>query len=312
MRPLERGDTIGVVAPAFAADSSVYDVACDKLQNLGFGVKFFGIPSEPFGRMSAPDSVRAEALHKAFRDPTVGAILCGRGGYGSGRLADHLDTDLIAAHPKPFVGYSDITNLLVLLENEANLVGFHGPMLSDLASKGDEWSWHNLLGILQGQITQYEMDSSNFTMLVPGCGQGRLVGGNISILCAMAGAGLTPPDGDVIVFLEDVGEFMFRLDRSLVQLSRLGLFERARGIMIADMQLKDRGDDNSLGLSLETVLGEHFGTLGIPVGIDLPCGHTHRQMTLPVGADCVLNLSQERCSIEFAGVWDNCCQHHAA
>ena len=303
MRPLRSGDTIGIVAPAFAPDPKIYDIACAALGRRGFATKLFGVSGEQFGRMSAPDTVRTEALHDAFRDPLVGAIICARGGHGSGRLLEQLDAGLIAANPKPFVGYSDITNLLNLFERETGLVGFHGPMLTDLATKDDAWSWQNLLDVLQGEVVNYDLASDSFTALTTGHGEGRLVGGNISILCSMIGAGLRPPSEDVVVLLEDVGEFMFRLDRALLQLKRFGFFTRARGVIIADMKLRDRGHDNSLGMSIESLLEDHLGDLKIPIALDLPCGHTERQMTLPIGAPCTFDVTSQRCAIGFHGLW---------
>ena len=244
MRTLLRGDTIGIVSPASAPSDGLYDDARNFLHRHGFESKLFGVPAPSFGRMSARDDVRAKAIHDAFLDPSVAAIICSRGGYGSGRLTEALDYSLIASHAKPFVGYSDITNLLMSMHLRTGITTFHGPMLGDLTTTTDEWSIERLFSMLSSEKLECQISNDNYSVLSPGKGQGRLIGGNISILCSMAGYTQFAANDDVVVALEDVGEFLYCLDRSLVQLERGGLFSNARAILIADMRLKDRGPDN--------------------------------------------------------------------
>ncbi|WP_411892553.1 S66 peptidase family protein [Yoonia sp. SDW83-1] len=312
MRPLKVGDTIGLVSPASAPQDQIIPFANDFFPSRGYRVRHFGHEETSFGRMSAPDASRSEALKAAFDAPEVAAIMCTRGGYGSGRLIDKLDFTQIGANPKPFVGYSDITNLLMEFHVRLGMTTFHGPMVSDLHSKGDAWSIARMFDVLTGRANGYRLRSEDFACLIPGHASGRLIGGNLSILCAMAGTTKLAPDEDIVLLIEDVGEFMFRLDRCLVQLSRIGLLDRAKAILVADMKLKDRGDDNSLGFSLEEVFSEHFGPLGIPVAYDLPAGHTERQMTLPIGAWATVDVSRDTLNLSFPYLWRDQDSEYAA
>lgn len=304
MKELRPDDTIGIVSPASAPDRKTYQFCQEFLESRGFRVKFFGRDAPPFGRMAASDRARLDNLHAAFRDPEVDAILCTRGGYGTIRLLDGLDYDLVRGAHKIFVGYSDITNLLVLFSAHAGLTPFHGPMLIDLMSREDAWTIERFFDLLMNRISGYELNRDDFQPLRNGAASGRLCGGNVTILESLTGTEPLRAEEPRILFLEDVGEYMYRLDRSLVHLKRCGLFENLAGVLLADMHLKDGHGDNSLGISLEELITMHFGDLGVPVAMDLPCGHTSRQMTLPVGVETTLEVTDSSLSLSFGKIWD--------
>jgi muramoyltetrapeptide carboxypeptidase len=227
-----------------------------------------------------------------------------RGGYGSGRVADLLDYALIARNAKIFVGYSDITNLLMPMHGKAGLVTFHGPVGTDLASRRSEASIACLFEVLGGVRRCHHLDPAQVDVLRPGTASGPLVGGNLSVLSTMVGApGFRIPPG-AIVFLEDVNEFMYQQDRCLVHLRRAGVFDSAAAVLIADTPVKDPGCDNSLGLSYRDMVAGALRGFPGPVVCQVPCGHTDTQLTLPFGAHADLTAAPDGVRLEFTCPFD--------
>ena len=303
MKPLRSGDTVGIVSPASRADEAIYSPLRNFFESRGFPVKLFGREAPAFGKMAATDLVRARAVEDAFGDHEVRAVLCTRGGYGSGRLLDILNLNQIAANPKIFIGYSDITNLLVTFRTVCGLYPFHGPMAVDLLTKSDPWTIEHFFSTLAGEFSGYYLDRRDFQPIRCGVARGRLLGGNISILESMIGTGAFHADEPTILLLEDVGEFMFRLDRALVHFHRVGIFDNVTGVIFSDMRLNDRGPDNSLGIELEELIRMHFDEFTGPVAIDLPFGHTQQQMTMPLGAHTMLSVESDRLRLCFSDFW---------
>jgi muramoyltetrapeptide carboxypeptidase len=303
MKPLQTGDTIGIVSPASRPQDELYDQTQNFFEARGFRVKVFAELGERFGRMAGSDASRARNLEQAFRDPEVAMILCTRGGYGSGRLLDELDYDLVARSDKALIGYSDITNLLISTSRNSGLRPFHGPMATDLVGKRDAWSTEHFFDVLMGRTASYTLGTSDFGPIREGRAKGRLFGGNITIIESLLGTSDLTAKEPRILFLEDVGEFMFRLDRSLVHLKRAGFFENVVGIVFGDLKLSDRGADNSLGIGFEELLHMHFADFPGPIAIDLPCAHTQRQMTLPIGAAASLTVGQDELTLSFSDFW---------
>ena len=303
MRALCKNDVIGIVSPASTVELSILKTMKEVAEREGFRLKVFGAGEANFGRMSAKDERRLMHLRDAFHDGEVRAVVCARGGYGSGRLLDSIQPDL--AKDKIFVGYSDATNLLLHLNKHAGIIPFHGPMVSDLVQKQDPRSLEWFFSTLKGERLSYALDPQDFTLMRSGEASGPVFGGNISTIETLIGTdSLTVPEGSILL-LEDVNEFMYRFDRALVHLERAGFFEKATGIIFGDLQIKDDMDrDNSLGLLLEEVLDVHFGKFDGPVAYKLPCGHTAQQMTLPIGVNARLNAHPDRLRLEYDDFWD--------
>ncbi|MEO1542567.1 MAG: LD-carboxypeptidase [Pseudomonadota bacterium] len=303
MRPLYKDDVIGVVSPASSAELSVFKTMKEIAEQQGFRLKVFGAGEVNFGRMSATDERRLMHLRDAFHDEEVRAVVCARGGYGSGRLLKSIQPDL--AKDKIFVGYSDATNLLLHLNKHAGIIPFHGPMVSDLAQKQDPRSIEWFFSTLKGERLSYTLSPQDFTLMRAGKACGPVFGGNISTIETLVGTdSLTVPEG-AILMLEDVNEFMYKFDRALVHLDRAGFFDNAAGIIFGDLRLKDdMNRDNSLGLLLEEVLDVHFGKFNGPVVYKLPCGHTAQQMTLPIGTSATLDARTDQLKLEYDDFWD--------
>lgn len=304
MRCVKVGDTIGIVSPAFAMPHEDLSAITKVLEARGFKGKIFGADDPAYGRLAGDDAARARNLQAAFGDDGVAAILCARGGYGSVRLLDLLDFDAIAARPKPFIGYSDATTLIKHLVDDAGLFCFHGPMGIDLISKDCAASVETLFDVICGRSTSVCAAAGEFTALKCGSARGTLSGGNITVLESLVGARFAPFKRPTILLLEDVGEYAYRLDRTLWHFRREGLLDGVVGAVFADLKMQDDCEPNSLGVPVRDIIAEHFAHVDGPLAIDMPCGHTDSQLTVPFGAEVELTVSQDCVTINFSDLWE--------
>lgn len=296
------GDTIGLVAPASAPpDPKAIDQAVEVLTRQGFTVKLAPKARQRWGFLAGSDQDRAGDLMAMFLDPKVKAIFCIRGGYGTARLLPRLDYAAIRAHPKILLGYSDITSLHCALLTQANLLSFHGPMLNSDFIKRDmpeftrQSCWRTLMQAVPpgGIVNSYR--KRTVAVLRPGKVSGRLVGGNISILCTTLGTRYQPSFKGAILFFEDLDEVPYRFDRMLTHLLNAGLLQQVAGIAVGVN--KNCGDPKArksreYRQSLEEVLAERLLPLDVPLVIGLPFGHVPHNATLPVGARATLDAER--------------------
>ncbi len=311
-RRLERDGVIGVVAPASAPPSPLnVDRAVAALEALGFKVRLGRHVRRRLGFLAGTDRERAADLMAMFADRRVDAIVCVRGGYGTGRLLPLLDYRTIRAHPKILVGYSDVTALHCALWREAGLVSFHGPMLNpDFAHANmPAFTLESFLRVLTqptaaGSITNgYRARTTE--VLRAGAARGQLMGGNLSLLCSMVGTRWQPPFRGRILFFEDVGEPPYRFDRMLTHLLNAGLLQQVAGIAIginrgcADPQAA-RGREYRQ--TLQDVLQDRLLPLKVPVVMGLPFGHVAHNATLPLGVRARLDGQAGDLVLEEAAV----------
>jgi muramoyltetrapeptide carboxypeptidase len=301
-RRLEYGDAVGIVAPASApSDPTSIDRSMSMLAKLGFKPKLGRNVRKRAGFLAGSDRERAGDLMAMFLDPRVNAILCLRGGYGSGRLLSLLDYPKIRAHPKIFVGYSDITALHCAFLKKANLISFHGPMLSSDLVKPElpEFTSQSFLRTLMqpsapGSLCQGRKKGT-VSVLHSGVAQGRLLGGNISILCATLGTPYQPAFKNRILFFEDLDEMPYRFDRMLTQLLNAGLLQQVAGIAIginkncADPKARKTKEYRQ---TLVEVFADRLLPLKVPVVSGFPFGHVPDNATLAVGAFATLDANQ--------------------
>jgi muramoyltetrapeptide carboxypeptidase len=309
---LSYGDTIGVVAPASAtADPKNIERALDRLEQLGFKPKPAPNLRKRWGFLAGPDRDRAGDLMRMFADAKVKAIFCLRGGYGTARLLPLLDYDLIRAHPKILIGYSDITSLHCALLTKANLVSFHGPMLnSDLIkTRLPDFTLQSLIRTLSnpqpaGSICQ-GYNKQLVQVLRGGQASGRLIGGNISILCATLGTVYQPSFKGRILFFEDLDEVPYRFDRMLTHLINAGVLRQVAGVAIGmnhgceDPKAKTSKEYRQ---SLGDVFKERLLPLKVPVVLGLPFGHVPFNATVPLGVRAVLDGAKGDLVIREAAV----------
>jgi len=296
---LNHGDTIGIVAPASAPiDAKAIDRSVKVLQRLGFKVKLGKHLRKKQGFLAGSDEERLGDLMSMFRDPEVKAILCARGGYGTARLLPLLDYKLIRTNPKIFVCYSDITSLHCGFQKKANFVTFHGPMLhSDLGKKDiPDFTLHGFLNALTrpyaaGSICK-DYHGRTISVLRRGKACGRLLGGNISLLCTTLGTPYQPSFKQKILFLEDLDEAPYRFDRMLTHLLNAGVLQQVAGVAIGinknclDPQAVKTKEYRQ---TVEDVLKERLAGLKVPIVAGLPFGHVPLNATLPVGARAELD-----------------------
>ncbi len=299
---LNHGDLVGVIAPASAPPNpKALDQAIGVLESLGFRVKLARNVRKRWGFLAGSDRERAADLMDAFTDRRIKAVLCVRGGYGTARLLPLLDFRHIAAHPKIFVGYSDITSLHCAFLLKANLLSFHGPMLNSDFCK-EHFPRFTLDAFLRtlteprapGSICQ-GYRKATIKVLQPGIASGRLLGGNISILCATLGTPYQPWFRNRILFFEDVDEVPYRFDRMLTHLLNAGLLQQVAGVAIGvNPGCKDpkAAKVKEYRQTLEDVFRERLLPLGVPVVMGLPFGHVRLNATLPIGGMCTLDANK--------------------
>ncbi len=252
------------------------------------------------GYLAGNDAERASDLMDMFRDPEVRAVFCVRGGYGSSRLLRLIDFDIIRSNPKIFVGFSDITSLLLAFHRLAGLVTFHGPMLaSDLAAGvtdfSEEWLHRALFAPFPlGKVRNPPGDPPPVTIR-GGRVSGSLVGGNLSLVAASLGTACQPEWRGRILFLEEVGESPYRIDRMLTHLRNAGVFDAVAGILVGECVGCSSAPGETVSgretVTVEKVLRDVLGGLGVPVLYGLPIGHGRHRATLPLGVRAVLDAT---------------------
>ncbi|WP_060484187.1 LD-carboxypeptidase [Pseudomonas sp. NBRC 111123] len=278
-----------IVAPAGPARLDAQKAA-QWFAERGYRCRIYPGVHQAEGYLAGSDEQRLADLHAAFADPAVDAILCMRGGYGSMRLLDRLDFDLIRRNPKPLVGYSDITALHTAIYQRTGLITFHGAMLNaDLLGAKLQPTESSLLVQLGGLLREGEeiVHPADFALscVVPGVASGRLLGGNLSMLGATLGTVAEIDTRGCILFIEDVNEPLYRVDRLLTQLRLAGKLEGIKGVLAGDFA----------GISvaaLAPLLEETFGPLGVPVLAGWRSGHCDPNVCLPLGA--LVRLDSEK------------------
>ena len=286
---LRRGDRVGIVAPASNIKRELLEAGCDGLRGLGYEPFYFDSILERDLYFAGSVERRVRELEEMFVRDDIRAIVCARGGYGVNYLLSAIDIKKIAAHPKIFVGYSDVTMLLTWFADESNVVTFHGPMVTKdfaIADGVDLGSWQSALS---GESSWEISAGSGAKPLVAGEAEGVLYGGCLSLLVAGLG---TPHDistEGTILFVEDVAEKPYRMDRMLRQLKLSGKFAGVRGIVFGEML--DCRQNEKQDYTLEEVVMRVVGDLGMPVAFGMRSGHVSRaNITLPFGVRARLEV----------------------
>lgn len=290
---------MGVIAPASAPPNPKnIDPALGTLTKLGFKPKPATNLRKRLGFLAGDDRERAADIMEMFADREVKGIICFRGGYGAARLLSLLDYTTIHLNPKVFIGYSDITSLHNAFLAKANLVSFHGPMLNSdfLKETIPDFTLQSFFRTLMqpsapGSVCQ-GYTKKTVTVLSPGVASGRLVGGNISILCASLATPYQPSLKGAILFLEDLNEEPYRFDRMLTQLLNAGLLQQVAGIAIGiNRNCKDPKAEKCTEYrqTLDDVFRERLLPLKVPIVTGLPFGHVRHNATLPVGVLATLD-----------------------
>jgi muramoyltetrapeptide carboxypeptidase len=286
------------VAPASYFNRDAFNIGCESLRQMGYNVVYDdSIFDRDLYFAGSPDR-RVRELEQMFQRDDVNAIVCVRGGYGSNYLLDKLDISKIAAHPKIFVGYSDVTSLMTYFYDRTGLVTFHGPMVAKDFAKGDGVdlaSWHSAL---EGKRRFDVSSNSDLKGLAPGTAEGILYGGCLSMLAESLGTPYEIHTSGTILFIEDVATKPYQIDRMLIHLKLAGKFSGVRGLVFGEML--DCVQSATQGYTLEEVVMRVIGDLNIPVAYGLRSGHvSQRNTTLPMGVNAALSVDNSGAKLEI-------------
>lgn len=289
---LRPGDTVGIVAPASYFNREHFDAGCDALRCMGYQVTYDDSIFERDVYFAGTAARRARELEQMFLRDDVKAILCVRGGYGSNYLLPQLDFRKIAAHPKIFVGYSDLTSLMTYVTDSSGLVTFHGPMVSKDFHQSDGIDLDSWSAVLGGALWRAEWDvHSGVKPLSDGVAEGLLYGGCLSILVASLGTPYEIHTDKTILFIEDIATKPYQVDRMLMQLKLAGKLAGVRGIMFGEML--DCIQAPNQGYTLEEVVMRVLEDLQIPIAYGVRSGHVSRgNVTLPLGVSVRLKVGR--------------------
>jgi len=252
-----------------------------------------------YGYLAGTDEQRLSDLNAAIADPRIDGVWCLRGGYGMTRILDGVDFSPLKRRPKALIGFSDITALLIAAQVEAGLVTFHGPMARSPLSPFSRWHFDRVLGAVNaaGRLGRVAPPADvlvptdhRIVTLVPGQATGQLVGGNLTLLICLVGTRYFPKLNGKILFIEDVGEDLYSVDRMLAHLRSIGALQRVAGIVVGQFtELKRGTGDGALGF--DEVLTTYLAPLQVPVAYGFPIGHVDDQWTLPLGVDVRLDAT---------------------
>ncbi len=311
---LKKGDTIGLITPAsppFEIHRTLIETQ-EKMANLGFKTKTGKNVFKRYGYLAGTIDERLEDLHHMFADPNVKAIMTIRGGYGSAQLLPYIDYDLIRKNPKIIVGYSDITALINGLHRQTGLVTFHGPVAVSTFTDYTKKYFLSVLGGTRpiGEIEDAPYDSNlqssnRIWTYRGGIAQGKLIGGNMTVLQSLLGTPYEFDSDEAILFFEEVGEEPYDLDRMLTQFKQAGKFNRCRGVIFDRMPSVKPADilpAYASSLSVEQVIENIFKDFDFPVCMGFPLGHIKHKPTMPLGIPAELDGDKGRLNLLEAAV----------
>jgi muramoyltetrapeptide carboxypeptidase len=285
-RALRAGDRLAVVAPASPFDRDEFNLGLEEIRRLGFEPMYDESVFDRRRYVAGSPEIRAAALRKAWRDPTIAGVIGVRGGYGSAQLLPLLDAVEARDNAKAFIGYSDLTSLLLFLTNRVGLVSFHGPTVVGRLSRGAEgYDRESLLTAVSCREPIGEVAPPGLQTIRRGEASGLLLGGTVTQLLASLGTpfAFTPPPGYVL-FFDEVGERPYRLDRMITQLVQSGLLARAAAIVIGELP---NCDEPSGDPTAAAILPDALAGFSGPIVRGFPSGHVAGPaLTLPLGVSC--------------------------
>ncbi len=275
---------MGICAPSAQFDLQKFNDGIQVIKNLGYKVK---IPKEIFEKkryLAGDDIVRANVINQLFADPEIDGIICARGGFGAMRLLEHLNWEVIKKNPKIFIGFSDISSLLLSILDKTGNIVIHGPTIVSLANAQDKTleSFHNTI---QGRFGEIKI--LNGKILKPGHCSGILKGGNISTISHLLGTRFQPDFHNTVLFLEDIGEPAYKIDRMLSQMKMAGMFKTISGVITGSFEKCDNVE------YISQILLEIFQEYNIPVLTGLNAGHGRINLALPMGVDIKINIEKD-------------------
>lgn len=308
---LKQGDTIGLVCPAYSAFiREEVQIAVESLEILGFKVKKGEHMFDRYGYLAGTDADRAADINKMFADKSINGIMAMHGGWGCARILPLLDYKTIGQNPKVFIGYSDITALLLGIYAKTGLVTFHGPVGSSSWNNFSVDNFKNML--IEGNAMQMsnpvkkgdnlvQTDDRIYTINA-GKATGKLIGGNLTVLSHILGSPYTPDFKGSILFLEDVGEDIYRMDRMITQLKLAGILNQISGFVFGKCTDCPPSKGGYGSLTMEDIFEDHIKPLKIPAFSGAMIGHIKDKFTIPVGLEATIDAEKGSIALNEAAV----------
>jgi len=294
------GSTLGIISPAFIPDSQRMRTGIAYLKNKGIKIRYGSHLRKHYGYFAGTDEERLSDLHAMFSDEKVDGIICARGGWGNLRLIDKIDYQLISANPKPIIGYSDITTLQLAIWKKTGIPSISGPMVAVEMGKGIEaFTEEHFWGQLQNPQSHYvfKFSTCDTVIMNDGKSQGILLGGCLSLVASLLGTPYCPDFSGAILFIEDIGEKPYKIDRYLAHLYQAGVFNMISGIIFGDF-LDCEPEEGEVSFALTEILEQYFTKARYPVIRQFPYGHGAIKFTMPIGVKCHLDTDKDTISLE--------------
>ena len=294
---LQKGDTIGIVCPAGYMAAEKVETCIKTLEEWGYKTKIgMTVGGDSPTYFSGTDEERLNDLQQMIDDEDVKAILCGRGGYGTGRIIDQIDFKKFEKHPKWIIGYSDITVIHCHLYTNYYISSLHSPMAGAFNDEGYKNEYVlSLKNVLAGKKINYSIPAHDFNK--KGEAIGELVGGNLSLLANLIGTDSDIKTKGKILFIEDVGEYSYNIDRMFYQLKRNGKFSKLAGLIIGGFtDMKDT--DRPFGKTVYEIIQDIIKEYNYPVCFDFPVSHSDKNYALKIGIGYKLKVSKSKVTLE--------------
>ncbi|MDR5586724.1 MULTISPECIES: LD-carboxypeptidase [Clostridium] len=299
-KPLKKGDKIALVGLSSPTTEERLELSIKAMRELGFEVVVGESCKAHYGYLSGSDDMRANDLNTMFSDKSISGIFAIRGGYGSTRILDKLDYNMIKKNAKVFSGYSDVTAIHNVINKRCNFITFHAPMPATEMYKGldkyTEYYFKKSIFTLKPLGKLRNIESTEIKTLFEGEAEGRLVGGNLSVICSTLGTDYEIDTKGKILFLEEIDEYPYKIDRMIMQLKQCNKLKDASGIILGKWTdcLPPKGRES---LSLMQIFEELIASEGKPALYDVYCGHCLPTLTLPLGAKIKINADNQEINI---------------
>lgn len=291
---LKHGDTIGVIAPASPTTKINIKKAYEKLIKMGFKVKISNMDDLNYGYLAGTDELRAKELNNMFANKEVDGIICLRGGYGTMRILDLLDYELIKENPKIFVGYSDITALHIAFSQLSDLITFHGPMIaSDMIDNFNIFSKNSLYNSIYNNKFEPILKNPSDEPIIninSGIAEGNIIGGNLSLITSTLGTDYEINTKGKLLFIEEIGEEPYKIDRMFTQLILSNKFQEAEGIILGDFNncIPEKSEYNN-SFTIDELINTMIKPLNKPIIYNLQSGHCEPMLTIPFGVNAKID-----------------------
>lgn len=295
-RFLKEGDKIIITSPAGHVTKESIEITKKELQDRGYTVYVTENCTSKYFNYAAKDELRLKEMQESLDDIDAAAILCSRGGYGTGRILDNLKFEEFKKNPKWVIGFSDITNLHLHLNN-IGIQSIHGPMTQSFTLPEDKESVENLLSILRGNEIDYKI--SNHKLNRTGNCEAELIGGNLSIVYSLQATNYEIETENKILFIEDLNEYLYHLDRIMISLKLAGKLSNLKGLVVGGFT--DMIDHkNPFGKNAYEIIREHVSEYNYPLCFDFPAGHISNNQPLIMGETYKLSVADDKVSLKMA------------